>query len=457
MTLRVEELRGLPDPSRLFAGIAGRAGSFFLDSGLEAGGLGRYSFLGCEPFLTITAKANRLTLTDASGERRYEGELAGELRRLLGEYRGVSHPEIPFAGGAVGYLSYELGARWERISRRLDDDAAEPDAEFGFHDGVLAHEHATGRWFALANPVSGRPSDEILARLKRLAAEAVAAPEQAPSGFGAEPRAHETRESFVESVLRIREYIRSGDIYQANLAQRFDAPWPVSAFELYRRLRGKTPAPFASFLSLGSGHVISASPERFLRLRAGNVETRPIKGTRPRGATPDEDARLRQELLASAKERAELLMIVDLERNDLGRVCRPGTIRVEDLYRVEAHPTVFHLVGTVKGELRPECDVVDLLRAAFPGGSITGAPKIRAMQIIDEVEKTRRHGYTGAIGYLGFDGGADLAIAIRTIFLRDGRASYHVGAGIVWDSDPEAEYEETLAKGRALRAALIGG
>ncbi|MCK5326978.1 MAG: aminodeoxychorismate synthase component I, partial [Candidatus Latescibacteria bacterium] len=241
-----------------------------------------------------------------------------------------------------------------------------------------------------------------------------------------------------------------------NLSQRFSSPLPVPPFDLYTRLRARNPAPFAAFLDFGEMQVLSSSPERFLQVEARkrNVYTRPIKGTRPRGSTPERDADLARELLQSEKDRAELVMIVDLERNDLGRVCETGSVHVPELMALERYPTVYHLVSTVAGRLPPERNRMDLLRAMFPGGSITGAPKIRAMEIIAELEPTRRGVYTGSIGWLGFTGDMDLNIAIRTFVVRDGMARFQVGGGIVADSDPEEEYEETLHKGRALMEAL---
>jgi para-aminobenzoate synthetase component 1 len=255
-------------------------------------------------------------------------------------------------------------------------------------------------------------------------------------------------------VGRIRDYIAAGDVYQVNLAHRYETELEGDLPGLYLRLRRRSPAPYGAYLNFGDLHALSISPERFVSLRAGQVRTRPIKGTRPRGADAAEDARLRAELEASAKDRAELLMIVDLERNDLGRVCQPGSVRVEELYTVEAHPTVWHLVSEVSGRLAQDRDVFDLLKAAFPGGSITGAPKIRAMQIIAELEPHRRGLYCGSIGWLGFDGDAELNIAIRTLVEHRGRAYYHVGGGITWDSVPHEEYAETQAKACALREAL---
>ena len=263
-----------------------------------------------------------------------------------------------------------------------------------------------------------------------------------------------THEEYLRAVAMAREYICAGDIFQVNLSQRFEADLNIPPYELYQRLRQINPAPFASYLNFDDVSIIGASPERFLKVSGDWVETRPVQGTRPRGKTEAEDKALAQELLSSMKDRAENIMIVDLERNDIGRVCRYGTVRVTETAVLETFPTVFHLTSTVVGRLSPGKGRVDLLKATFPGGSITGAPKIRAMEIIDELEPTRRSVYTGAIGYLSFDGGMDLNIVIRTILVKNGKAYFQVGGGIVYDSEPEAEYQETLDKGKALIQAL---
>jgi para-aminobenzoate synthetase component 1 len=454
----VEELRGLPAPHVLFAGLWQRPGAFLLESAQEEPGPEAYSIIGFEPPLTLCAQGLDLRWTEGGRVRRETGPVLEAVRSVLERHRAAPAPGgLPFAGGAVGYWSYEAGAAWENVvSRREAGGAA--DVELGFYDGALLYAHGTGRWFAAATPVFRRSAAEIL---KALRSAAAACPGQDPEGWRragltSEPRPCGSREDYLRGVEAIRRYIASGDVYQVNLSHRFDAAAVADPYALYQRLRRCSPAPFASFLATDFGHIVSCSPERFLRVRGRAVETRPIKGTRPRGRDAAEDARLAAELQASPKERAELLMIVDLERNDLGRVCVPGSVEVPELYRVETHPTVFHLVATVTGRLRPEVGALDLLRAAFPGGSITGAPKIRAMQIIHEVEPVRRGVYTGSIGYLGFDGDCDLNIAIRTLVCTRRATSYHVGAGIVWDSDPVSEYEETLAKGRALRDALAG-
>ncbi|MBI2516705.1 MAG: aminodeoxychorismate synthase component I [Opitutae bacterium] len=449
-------------PVEIFSRLARRRGCFFLDSARTGDGLGRWAFLGFEPFLTLEATGANITLTAADGtsEMRH-GDPLEVLRELLHRYRpaDTAKTPVPFVGGAVGGFAYEFGTRFERRTAHTGpDDLGLPDLRFGFYDGFLAFDHDSGKTWIAANPVNADDAESILARLDQALREALAAPAPVTTETStpAEPQAEFPKADYLRAVTRIQDYIGAGDVYQVNLTQRFATPQPAPAPELYLRLRERSPAAFSCYFDFGRWQVVGSSPERFLRLRDGHVITRPIKGTRPRGRTAAEDARLRAELLASEKDRAELLMIVDLERNDLGRVCEFGSVRVDNLHHLEEHPTVFHLVADVSGRLCAGADVFDCLRAAFPGGSITGAPKIRAMQIIAELEPHRRHFYTGSFGYLGFDGSAELNIAIRTLFCTGGRAYYHVGGGIVADSDPEAEYQETLDKGRAMRAALLG-
>lgn len=476
--------------SAAFAG-AGQ-GVFLLDSALDSGGLGRMSFAGIDPFLVLRARGRACELVRPGGTVEcLDADPLELLRSLLSAHRlprGLV-PGLPFVGGAVGWLGYEAGAAWEKVPPRVPDDLGLPDMEWGLYDAVAAHDPATGKVTFVAHDIAGRAPSALLAALEdrilcaeRLrAGSAGNAPQGHVVGAGvsgasegkgqARPAAVSTespcqassslvsdtgRKGFMAGVERIRSYIASGDVYQVNLAHRYACHCTVSDDVLYARLRALSPAPFGAYLNFGYTRLLSVSPERFLSLRGSTVSTRPIKGTRPRGATPEADARLRAELEASAKDHAELLMITDLERNDLGRVCRMGSVHVPVLRMTEAHPTVWHLVSEVTGELAEGRDAIDLLRASFPGGSITGAPKVRAMQVIAELERNRRGPYTGSIGYLGLDGDADLNIAIRTVVRAGDHAVYHVGGGITWDSDPQAEYEETLAKGRALRAALEG-
>jgi para-aminobenzoate synthetase component 1 len=457
VTAELREITWDVPPDELFAGLCDRPGAFFLDSALPVGGLGRYSFIGFDPFLVLRASDGMIRLQRAEGEEDIRGDVFSALSGLLGKYRCAARPDIPFPGGAVGFFSYEFGAQLEKITRSQVNDLAAPDVELGFYDGILMFDPGAHRAFMVANPVDKAGPAEIFQRLQlTLSQSRRNQQKRLTTKVGtAEPQANFQKNAYLQAVARIKNYIASGDVYQVNLTQRFEAALACHPYELYRRLSRRSPAPFASYLSMDQLQIVSSSPERLLRVQNGRVETRPIKGTRPRGITDAEDMRLRAELLASEKDRAELLMIVDLERNDLGRVCAPGSIQVSELFKLETHPTVHHLVANVSGQLRPNCGVADCLQALLPGGSITGAPKIRAMQIIDELETTRRGVYTGAIGYLGFDGNCDLAIAIRTILCAAGRAYYHVGSGIVWDSDPESEYQETLDKGVAMRAAIM--
>lgn len=446
-------------PHEFFATLADRDHAFFLDSGRSTNGLGAWSFLGFAPFHVFRAKDH----SDALAEfqqllRRYSSPSPTlALNSQLSALNSAPPAPLPFTGGAVGFFSYELCTQLEKLPRAKPDDLPEiPGCEFAFYDAFIAHEHATNRTWLVANPVAATPAFTLLARLRSIVAKP-AVPSSRPSALSSrlfEPVSNFTAASYTAAIGRIKNYIASGDVYQVNLTQRFSSPLPCAPYDLYLRLRERSPAPFAAYLSFGPVQLISSSPERFLTLRDRRVETRPIKGTRPRSSDPSVDAALAAELLASEKDRAELLMIVDLERNDLGRVCDYGTVRVDKLWQLESHPTVHHLVSTVSGQLRAGLDIIDCVRASFPGGSITGAPKIRSMEIIDELEPHRRHIYTGAIGYIGFDGNADLNIAIRTITCVNNHAYYHVGGGIVWDSDPAAEYQETLDKGRAMHEAL---
>jgi para-aminobenzoate synthetase component 1 len=414
--------------------------------------LGRFSFIAADPFCVVQASGRRVWVDGAKVGR----NPFAVLKRLLRPYRRppVDSP-VPFNGGAVGYFSYDLGRFIERLPDNAISDIAVPEMHVAFYDAVAAFDHATGVWHVGGIDVG---ASDFAARQERLRT-AVASPPPLPA-FGpvrsGELRCGFTHAEYVRSVQRVKDYIAAGDIFQANLSQRFTVDTDATPLDLYAALRTANPAPFAAYVPLGDGRaILSSSPERFLRVDGRRVETRPIKGTRPRRDGDDTfNARMRSELLSSEKDRAELTMIVDLERNDLGRVCSYGSVRVTEPIVLEEYPTVYHLVATVEGRLHGRRDVIDLLKATFPGGSITGAPKIRAMQIIDELEPTRRSVYTGCIGYIGFDGRADLNIAIRTLILADGRAHLQVGGGIVADSDSEAEYRETLDKARALFHAL---
>jgi para-aminobenzoate synthetase component 1 len=404
--------------------------------------------------------------------RRLRGNPFQVLDALLRRYKvqcDTGGP--PLTCGAVGYLGYGLRQFVERVPVRASDDTGLPDCWLGFYDAVAAIDHLSGRVFVCS---SGLPECDVhaaqtrfdwLAELVRGAEPTKAQDAWPETGPGLSISSNFTRDSYVAAVARAKEYIAAGDIYQVNLSQRLYVETDFSDLQLYRRLRMTHAAPFSAFLPAGGISVLCASPESFLRVRGRHVITRPIKGTRPRGRTPEEDEQNARELLASAKDRAENVMIVDLERNDLGRVCRFGTVRATSTCALESYSSVFHLVSTVEGELREDKGCLDLVRACFPGGSVTGAPKVRAMGIIDELEPTARGIYTGSLGYICFCGDMDLNIIIRTLVLRGRRCFLHVGGGIVADSDPEAEYQETLDKARGLleaaallpRSSAIGG
>jgi para-aminobenzoate synthetase component 1 len=436
-------------PVAVASALRRQPGFAWLDSA-RTGPYGRYCFIGCDPFLIFTAKADRLSLRGAQ-EQDSCGDPFSMLDNLLEQYRLPSGPRL-LCGGAIGYLSYDLGRHLEEMPLDTADDINAPDLAFGFYDLVYGYDHETGEAWVCSTGQGG-DAQERLAQWLDWAEQPPLPRETGPASDGSLQR-NFTKPEYLVALKAVKEYIAAGDIYQANLTQRFDTALQVSPWELYLRLREINPAPFASYLDLGGAQVASSSPERYLKVTDRHVETRPIKGTRPRGVTPEEDAALGHELLTSIKDNAELLMIVDLERNDLGRACKIGSVSVPELAVLESYETVHHLVATVLGELDEQTSVVDLLRATFPGGSITGAPKIRSMEIIEELEPTQRSVYTGAIGYLGFDGDTDLNIVIRTIICNRGRAYFQVGGGIIADSDPESEYQETLDKGRALARAL---
>jgi len=463
----VEELYSPLTAAQCFELFRGRPFCFFLDSGMDPGKLGRYSFLGSDPFLVLRSRGEEISLIrDGVTEIRRGNpfDVAGEL---LDVYALETSPAgIPFVGGAVGYFSYDLCHFIERLPATAVDDLILPECYLAFYDTILAFDHLEEKTYVVS---TGFPElDE--ARRKRRAEEnlkemknkllnyraslVTGEPGSTPPAEGMMLKSNFSREEYCKAVATAREHICAGDIFQVNLSQRFEADLPLPPYALYQKLRSINPAPFASYLDFAEVSIVGASPERFLKVQGDMVETRPIKGTRRRGKSADEDSALAQELLSSAKDRAENVMIVDLERNDIGRVCRYGTVRVTELAVLETYPTVFHLTSTVVGRLCAGKSRIDLLKATFPGGSITGAPKVRAMEIIDELEPTRRSIYTGSIGYLSFSGDMDINIVIRTMLIKGGRVYFQVGGGIIYDSEPEAEYVETLDKAKALLQAL---
>jgi para-aminobenzoate synthetase component 1 len=494
----VEELSRAPDPVECCERLAGLPYRLFLDSAARGSRLGRYSFLTADPIAVVRSKGTLIECIEYpdGASRRVAGDLSRRsgraakadaliaIRDLLAPFRTEAIPELPpFQGGAAGYLAYDWGRVLERLPAPRYDDLALPDVVLGFYDWVLAWDHESSRAWIIS---TGLPETTDEARKRRAADRAAALRERIGSNVrrseglqlprptvdvsvtapsypiehdGWDPRLNLrssfTHAGYVEAVQRVREYIYAGDIFQANLSQRFEAPLGETSWELYRRMRVRNAAPFAAYFECPEAAIVSASPERFLRVDIdGHVETRPIKGTRPRGVGPEHDGALGQALTESGKDRAENLMIVDLMRNDLSRVCAPGTVRVPELFALEHYATVHHLVSTVVGRLGAGSDAFDLIRATFPGGSITGAPKIRAMEIIAELEPSQRSVYCGAIGYWSLTGAVDTNIAIRTAIAADDRVYFSAGGGIVADSNPEQEYRETLDKARGMIDSL---
>ena len=433
-----------------------------LESGPGFGAAGRWSILTAYPRRVFEATGTSWTIRnwgrlEASGEGSPWEPLAALLQRFqLADASDSGDPELPpFQGGLIGYLGYDLAPHIERLPRRAPRDSRMPDLRFGLYDTYLTVDHLTGAVELWAHDVLGEGQGAVEGRagLWRKALDQPVRMRLARSRLGP-LESNFTEAAYLDTVRRALEYIAAGDIFQVNLAQRFTATGQPQPLDLYLRLRRRSPAPFGCFLGWGDLAIVSASPEWFYQTQGDRIVTRPIKGTRPRGRTPGDDARLAAELVASPKDRAELTMIVDLERNDLGRVCRYGTVQVVEPWSIETFAQVHHLVATVEGRLWPHVGPVDVVKAVFPGGSITGAPKIRAMEIIDELEPTRRGPYTGAVGYFSQGGASGFNIVIRTLLVEGERVSFQVGGGIVADSDPETEYHETLHKGRGLREVL---
>ncbi|MCX5696715.1 MAG: aminodeoxychorismate synthase component I [Candidatus Omnitrophica bacterium] len=443
------------DPLAIFEVLSRKKNCFFLDASLrrkEASA--RYSFLGIEPFFILETRGR---------------DPFPQLRSLLDAYK-MSFPGsgIPFLGGAVGYLSYDLGLVLEKKVRPLPKEHVDiPESHFGFYNTVIAIDHfkklfyicASGfpeKKYSLAQALAKRNFKKMAGLFSAINSKNVARYRSAVVHPAQDLDSNFSKGGYFKAIGAAQDYIRAGDIYQVNLAQQFFTKSTLSSPELYCRLRARSPSSFGAFQDCGDFQIISSSPERFLQLAGRRVVTRPMKGTRPRGNNKREDAQLKHELNHSAKDKAELLMITDLERNDLGRVCSYDSIKVTRLRQLETYSTVFQTTATVEGELHKDKDRIDLLRACFPGGSITGCPKIRSMEIIEELEPSRRAIYTGCLGYLSFSGGMDFNILIRTMLKKGERVSFGAGGGIVADSQPEKEYEETLVKAKAMINALGG-
>ena len=448
--MRTAELPWQADPARRFARLAGQPWAVLLDSCRDRGARGRYDIYAADPWLTLECRGREAVITRRGGREAVRGDPFKLLRNLL-KPLVPGETDLPFSGGAIGYFAYELGRGCVDLGAAARPFPGYPEMAVGLYDWAVVSDHEQRRCRLVAqgrDPQTARRWDGLL---EFLAADAPA-PAAPDYRVLAPPRSNFTRAEYGQAFRAVRDYIRAGDCYQVNLAQRWTAPSEGSLWAAYLRSRRDNPAPFSGYFHHPRAEIASASPERFLRVRGGAVETRPIKGTLRREPGGDEAARAR--LAASAKDRAENLMIVDLLRNDLGKNCAPGTVRAPELFRVESFATVHHLVSTVTGRLRAGRDAPDLLVGCFPGGSITGAPKRRAMQIIEELEPEPRGVYCGSLAYLGCDGNMDSSIAIRTLVQADGETGLHAGGGLVHDSEEDAEYAECADKARALLEVL---
>ena len=454
----IEKIPCTTDPWELFLRLPASSYEFFLDSGKSGKHEKTFSYFGKKPFLVLKKKDKSVWIEKSGRKENLKGNFLETLRKLFLKWKGKSWNEFPFfTGGAIGVFGYGLAWEFEKLPRTRKKETPFEDCVLLFAKNLFVYDHTKNELYLISNLIPSETSSFESALLESLnwirsAHTMIKEGRALTNGHVSiqEFKADVGKPMFKKIVKRAKEYIRSGDIYQANLAQQFSFRFSGSPETLYAHLLEINPSPFASFLKFGDSVLVSSSPERLIRKRGMRCETRPIAGTRPRGKSTSEKIRFKKELLANPKERAEHLMLVDLERNDLGRVSKPHSVRVSEMLSIEEYSHVIHLVSNIEGELERGKDQFDLLRAMFPGGTITGCPKIRSMEIIEELEPFRRSFYTGSLGYLGFNGDMDLNIIIRTILLKGEQGYFHVGAGIVYDSDPESEYWETMHKGKAL-------
>ncbi|MGL5379933.1 aminodeoxychorismate synthase component I [Clostridium sp.] len=425
--------------------------TIFLDSSKDDDKLSRFSFIGINPFMIFESNGNEVYING----RQMQGDPFKLLENLINEYK-VNEDEfsdLPFVAGCIGYISYDTGRIIEELPNTSNEDFSIPDMKFIFYKNIIIFDLLMKKTYLTSLKIDDDAEEllnEIEIKIKNGKEALDAVVEKSKTKFDS----NFTKEEYIEAVGKMKDFIVSGDIYIANMTQRFKCENHEDSFEIYKKLRKINKAPFSAFMNFEDFQVISSSPERFIQIKNKKVHTRPIKGTRPRGRNKEEDFKNSQELLNSEKDKAELLMIVDLERNDLSKVCENHSVKVTELFKLEEYATVFHLVSTIEGNLKKEVSSVKALRECFPGGSITGTPKIRAMEVIEELEGLKRNLYTGSIGYFDFRGNADFNIVIRTIIKKDNKAYFGVGGGITFDSIEEDEYYETLDKAKALMSVL---
>lgn len=446
----IKEMKPARGAAELYTYFAGIDDSVFLDSSL-VNKLGRYSVIGAVPYLKLVKEGNNFYI---NGEKETTCSFETYLKTYLAEHKDKNNTELPIISGAIGYFSYEYGRKLMEVDSVKEDLVSIPDAVLVFYDFYIIEDRHEQRTYLIANGIT-REAAKLLDEMEsRINGKPVYMQKESDTEYPIEVQPNFAKDEYKQAVDRMIRYIIEGDIYITNMTQQLTVKSDKVPLDVFYDLRENNPSPFGGYFDYGDFQIVCASPERFLKMQKGHVNTRPIKGTRKRGETPEEDMFMRTELENSEKDKSELLMIVDLERNDLNRVCRPGSVKVTELFSVEEYATVFHLVSDIEGDLEESKNVMDLLEAAFPGGSITGAPKYRAMEIIDELENNKRNLYTGSIGYLTLDGGCDFNIVIRTALYKDGKYYLGVGGGITAESDLEFEYEETLQKAKAVLLAM---
>jgi para-aminobenzoate synthetase component I len=474
----IQEIQTTHTPESLVENLRGESGIVLLRSSSFDSPQARHSFVAANPFLMFRSFGSRCEISNSQLPSPISQIQFGNpwhiLDALMSRYELLDEIDLPFPlGGCFGYWGYDLKNFTEpKLSRRAANDLELPDCHVGFYDSLVVFDHQLGKTFVISTGLNADGSrSEARAKSQLDFWYSIMAQNELPQRHRdteeennsdslclrasvADIASNFSRADFISTVERVQRYIRAGDVYQVNLSHRLDTESELSGWEFFQKLSAVSPAPFSAFLDCGGFQIASSSPEQFLRMSGSQIITRPIKGTRPRDTDPTRDAQLAYELQTSGKELAELVMITDLQRNDLGKVCEYGSVQVPELAKLEKFAQVQHLVSTIEGRLKKDMTHFAAFASCFPGGSITGAPKFRAMEIIDELEPISRGPYCGAIGYLGFNRESQLSVAIRTAICRDGFAHFNVGAGIVADSNPAAEYEETLAKARGFLAAL---
>ncbi|MDI9216454.1 aminodeoxychorismate synthase component I [Clostridium tertium] len=448
--VKVREVKIKFNPLEVYNIFKDGVNTILLDSSKEDKILSKFSFIGINPFMIFESKGQESFINKV----KVQGEPFGVLESLINKYKGNDHDyeNIPLISGAIGYISYDTGRILERIPDTSNEDFNISDMKFIFYKNIIIFDLENNKQYITS--ISDTNYNEELDYLEKKIGLATVIKENNFESINNNFKSNFEKEDYKKAITKLKNYIVNGDVYIANMTQRFYTENEEEPFEIYKKLRTINKAPFSAYMNFEDFQVISSSPERFIEINKGKVVTRPIKGTRPRGKNEEEDIKNSLELINSEKDRAELLMVVDLERNDLSKVCKPHSVKVTELFKLEKYATVFHLVSTVEGRLKDNVSAVKCIKECFPGGSITGTPKIRAMEIIEELEGLKRNLYTGSIGYFDFRGNADFNIAIRTIIKKDNKAYFGVGGGITYDSIEEDEYNETLDKAKALMRVL---